>query len=145
MCWLVVCVYCVTSQSYTEQISDTIVFQAFQIITPKSKFRWVFKGGSLIVELGQFVTRYNHMLHPRFRDRHQVSHASADVVSAHGQSESCTGTKGWSKGGGGRGGKKTDRNRKKQVKYRSGWTSTNMQYVTFIQLLNTTTESPTNT
>lgn len=44
---------------------------------------------SLIVELGQLVTRYDHMLHPLFHDHHQVSHAPADVVSAHGQSKSC--------------------------------------------------------
>ena len=45
-------------------------------------------GRSLMVELGQLVTRYDHMLHPRFRDHHQVSHTPADVVSAHGQSKS---------------------------------------------------------
>lgn len=44
---------------------------------------------SLIVELRELVTRYNHMLHPCLRDHHQVSHSPADVVSAHGQSESC--------------------------------------------------------
>ncbi len=44
---------------------------------------------SLIMEPGQLVTGHHHMLHPRFRDHHQVSHAPADVVSAHGQSESC--------------------------------------------------------
>lgn len=43
---------------------------------------------SLIMELGQLVTRYHHMLHPCFRDHHQVSHTPADVVSAHGQSKS---------------------------------------------------------
>lgn len=44
---------------------------------------------SLIMELGQLVPRYHHMLHPRFGDHHQVDHAPADVVSAHGQSKSC--------------------------------------------------------
>lgn len=44
---------------------------------------------SLIMELGQFVTRDNHMLHPLFGYHHQVSDTPADVVSAHGQSESC--------------------------------------------------------
>ena len=41
-----------------------------------------------MVELGQLVTGYDHMLHPLFRDHHQVSHTAADVVSAHGQSKS---------------------------------------------------------
>lgn len=41
------------------------------------------------MEPGQFVTRYNHMLHPLFGYHHQVSDAPADVVSAHGQSKSC--------------------------------------------------------
>lgn len=41
------------------------------------------------MELWQLVTRHHHMLHPFFCDHHQVSDASADVVSAHGESESC--------------------------------------------------------
>lgn len=44
---------------------------------------------SLVVEPGQLVPRYDQTLHPRFRDHHQVSHAPADVVSAHGQGQCC--------------------------------------------------------
>lgn len=44
---------------------------------------------SLIMEFGQLVPRYDHALHPRFHDNHQVNHAPADIVSAHGQSERC--------------------------------------------------------
>lgn len=39
------------------------------------------------MELGQLVPRYDQTLHPCFRDHHQVSHAPADVVSAHGQGQ----------------------------------------------------------
>lgn len=42
-----------------------------------------------LLEFRQLVPRYDHALHPCFRDHHQVSHAPADVVSAHGQSQSC--------------------------------------------------------
>lgn len=38
---------------------------------------------------GQFVPRYNQVLHPGFRDHHQVCHTPADIVSAHGQSKCC--------------------------------------------------------
>lgn len=41
------------------------------------------------MKLGQLVARDDHVLHPCSCDHHQVSYASADVVSAHGQSESC--------------------------------------------------------
>lgn len=44
---------------------------------------------SLIMESGQFVPRYNQVLHPGFCDHHQVSHTPADIVSAHGQSKCC--------------------------------------------------------
>lgn len=59
------------------------------------------------MELWQLVTRHHHMLHPFFCDHHQVSDASADVVSAHSESESCEHRERGMKQREGRGGAKT--------------------------------------
>lgn len=66
---------------------DEIVDHEFQTVTDiKFIVCWTL---SLVVKLGQLVAGDNHVLHPSFRDDHKVSHASADVVSAHGESQSC--------------------------------------------------------
>lgn len=88
-----------------------------------------FPKASFITELGQLVPRYHHMLHPRFSDHHQVSHAPADVVSAHRQCKSC---KHSNRGMVQRG---EDRQEQKEENYESSWTSTLMQCIRITNLI----------
>lgn len=66
------------------------LFQVFgNCFISKTTTLQLFSKASLVVEFRQLVPRYDHALHARFRDHHQVSHAPADVVSAHGQGQRC--------------------------------------------------------
>lgn len=67
------------------------VFQNFGniFISKTKKNKRLAAKGLLIVELGQLVPRNDEALRPRLRDDHQVGHAPADVVSAHGQGQRC--------------------------------------------------------
>lgn len=87
------------------------------------------------MELGKLVSRNNHMLHPSFSDHHQVSHASADVVSAHGQSKSCVHRE--------RGRKKGREEKEKGQEQKVGeikvmFKNQHIQFVTFVHQLTTT-------
>lgn len=67
-----------------QEFENSFIEKNKQTKTPAS-----LSNASLIMESGQFVPRYNQVLHPGSRDHPQVGHTPADIVSAHGQSKCC--------------------------------------------------------